>query len=48
MSNDIQILRELAKQTMEVAHQDIQNERRELWSDFNSMKTRRVPVYILD
>ena len=46
--NDIQILRELAKQTMEVAHQDIQNDRRELWSDFNSMKTRCVPVYILD
>jgi hypothetical protein len=48
MGNDIQILRELAKQTMEVANQELQNERRGLWSDFNSMKTRRVPVYILD
>lgn len=40
---DVQVLRELAKQTMEVAKQDIQNERRELWSDFNSLKTHRVP-----
>jgi len=27
---------------------DVQNERRELWSDLNSMKDRRVPVYVLD
>ena len=45
---DVLVLRELAKKTMEAASWDIQNERRELWSDFNSMKTRRVPIFILE
>jgi len=48
MKNDIRVLRELAKQTMEIAALDVQNERRALWRDFNSLKTYRVPVYILD
>jgi len=48
MQKDRNILRDLAKQTMEVAVQDIQNERRKLWADFHSMKTRQTPVYILD
>ncbi|MCL2462423.1 MAG: hypothetical protein FWF44_07135 [Defluviitaleaceae bacterium] len=46
--NDISVLRELAKQTMEAASADIQDERRALWRDFNSLKTYRVPVYVLD
>jgi len=46
--NDIRILRELAKQTMEKASMDIQNERRTLWRELNSLKPSRVPVYILD
>ena len=46
--NDVLVLRELAKQTMEIASQDVQNERRALWRDFNSLRTYRVPVYILD
>jgi len=33
---------------METASLDVQNERRRLWTDFNSMKTREVPVYVLD
>ena len=48
MQNDIRVLRELAKRTMEIAAMDVQNERRILWTDFNSKKTRKVPVYILD
>jgi hypothetical protein len=46
--NDIKILRDLAKQLIETASHEKQNEKRRLWSDFNSLKTRRVPVYILD
>jgi len=48
VNKDILILRDLAKKTMEAAQMDIQNERREMWSDFNSMKSRRVPVFIFD
>jgi len=48
MKKDIFVLRELAKKTMEMANLDIQNERRVLWRDFNSLKTYRTPVYILD
>jgi len=48
MNKDIQVLRELCKQTMEIAARDVMDERRALWRDFNSLKTRRVPVYILD
>ena len=33
---DVRVLRELAKQTMEIAAQDIQNERRILWRDFTA------------
>ena len=47
-NKDVQILRDLAKQTLEIASQPIQDERRSLWRDFNSLKTYRVPVYILD
>ena len=47
-AKDIDVLRELAKRTMEVAGQAIQDSRRELWSDFNSLRTHAVPVYVLD
>ena len=48
IKKDIHILRELAKQTMEIANQDVHDERRALWRDFNSLRTHRVPVYVLD
>jgi len=44
VKKDIVILRGLAERTAEIAAKDRQDGRRELWSDFNSMKTRRVPV----
>ena len=47
-TKDIMVLRDLAMKTMEIAKRDIQNERRELWGDFHSMLTYKVPVYILD
>ena len=47
-SKDAEILRDLAKQLSEIASGGNQDEKRKLWSDFNSMKTRQVPVYILD
>ena len=48
LKNDVQVLRELAKQTAEEAARGVHNERRSLWRDFNSLRTTRVPVYILD
>ena len=47
-AQDKSILRELAKQTMDVANQDIQNTRREMWSNFNSLNGSSTPIYILD
>ena len=43
-TKDIEILRDLAKQLIEMATDEKQNEKRKLWSDFNSMKSRQVPV----
>ena len=48
MKKDYIILRELAKKTLEVANQPVQNQRRKLWADVNSLRTHEVPVYILD
>ena len=45
---DIEILRDLAKQFFEAANHESQNAKRKLWSDLNSLKSRQVPVYILD
>jgi hypothetical protein len=45
---DIQVIRDLAKRIVEIAGMEKQNERRRLWEDFNSLKTRRVPIYIMD
>lgn len=46
--NDVHVLRELAKRTLEEAMRPAYNERRTLWRDFNSLRGTRVPVYILD
>jgi len=48
ISKDIQVLRELAKKVKFISLTDIQNERRELWSDFNSLLTDKNPIYVLD
>ena len=46
--NDKNVLRELIKKTLEVANKDIQDKRRKMWTEFNSMTSHHVPVYILD
>ena len=40
MNRDISVLRELAKKTMEAANDPIMDERRTLWADFHSMRSR--------
>ncbi|HOF17331.1 MAG TPA: hypothetical protein PK082_00340 [Phycisphaerae bacterium] len=42
--HDIEILRELARQYAEIAADPIQEERRRLWRDHNSLRPTRVPV----
>lgn len=46
--NDITILRDLVKQTMDTASQDYYDERREMWADFNSLRRRCTPILVLD
>ena len=46
--NDMNILCDLAKKTMEVANHPIQDKRRNLWADLNSMRSHEVPIFILD
>ena len=48
MSNtqDLAILRDLAKQLAEIAGSDIQEERRELWRRLNNLERVRPPVYV--
>lgn len=46
MSNDIQIIRELAKEFMEIAGKPVQNERRDLWRNHNSFRRTRPLIYI--
>ncbi|MCL2433535.1 MAG: hypothetical protein FWD16_03335 [Clostridia bacterium] len=48
MIRDITTLRDLAKRTLEAANHPIMDQRRALWADFHSMRSRRVPIYILD
>ena len=48
MNKDHAIIRALAEQTMEVAHDPVQDRRRNLWADVNSLRSREVPVYVLD
>ena len=44
---DVEILRGLAKRVAEIAGSDIQDERRRLWRDHNSLVRTRPPVYVL-
>lgn len=48
MNNDIKILRDLAKRTVEIARSETHERKRKLWSDFNSMQTKEVPVLMMD
>jgi hypothetical protein len=43
-TDDIRILRDLAKEYAELAAQDVQEQRRQLWSDHNSRLKTRPPV----
>lgn len=45
-SKDINILRDLAKQYAEISAKDIQDERRELWRQHNSLQRTRPLVYV--
>lgn len=46
LSNDVNILRELARQYAELAHQPVQEERRRLWAAHFSLKKTRPPVVV--
>jgi len=48
MKRDNEIIRALAEKTMEVAHDPVQDRRRKLWADVNSLRSHEVPVYVLD
>ena len=48
MKRDYEIIRALAEKTMEVAHDPVQDKRRKLWADVNSLRSHEVPVYVLD
>jgi hypothetical protein len=42
---DVAILRDLAKRYIEISSEDIQNERRDLWRQHNSLKPTRLLIY---
>ncbi|MHB9131347.1 MAG: hypothetical protein ACYDBB_09690 [Armatimonadota bacterium] len=44
INTDIQILRELAEQYAEITHADVQEQKRTLWRQHNSLKPTRIPV----
>lgn len=44
--NDIERIRELARQTREFAHSDEMERRRKLWTNHNSLHFTRPPIYI--
>lgn len=46
LSNDVRILRELARQYAELVHQPVQEERRWLWTAHFSLKKTRPPVLV--
>ena len=48
MKHDYEVIRALAEKTMEVAHDPVQDQRRRLWADVNSLRSHEVPVYVLD
>jgi len=43
---DLDILRALANEYLEICHEDIQHERRNLWRQHNSLKPTRPLIYI--
>ena len=45
-SNDMEILRDLAKKYSEICQKDIQAKRRKLWRSHNSLKPTRIPIYV--
>ena len=45
-SSDVDILRGLAEQYAEITAQPIQDERRELWRNHNSLKKTRPPIFV--
>ena len=45
-NKDLSILRDLARKYMEIANNDIQDERRRLWRDHNSLKKTRPLVQV--
>jgi len=46
LGGDVRILRDLAKQYSEVAHKEIQGERRDLWRRHNSLVRTRPLIYV--
>lgn len=46
LNNDIAILRELAKEVMDIANKPIQDERRDLWRKHNSFHRVRPLIYV--
>jgi hypothetical protein len=45
-SNDLTVLRDLARQYVEICAQPVQKERRDLWRRHNSLQPTRPPIYI--
>jgi hypothetical protein len=45
-SQDVELLRELTKQYLEICHQDVQQERRTLWRQHNSLNPTRPLIYV--
>jgi hypothetical protein len=43
-NGDVQVLRELARQYADIAHKDVQDERRRIWSSLNSLERTRPTV----
>ena len=46
LNGDVRILRDLAERYAEVAHEGIQEERRDLWRQHNSLVPTRPPIYV--
>lgn len=45
---DIRIVRDLAKQYVEICNKDVQSRRRDLWRKHNSLIATRPPIYVRD
>lgn len=44
--DDMRVVRELAKQYVEICNKDVQRERRDLWRKHNSLIRTRPPIYV--